>query len=76
VKLMAQAQRALADVMRLQGHYDAALEWLTPAEAGFQSAGDQRGVISTLWTMGEVFWFKGDNLRSLAALDRQLQRLA
>jgi tetratricopeptide (TPR) repeat protein len=72
-RLMAQAQRALADVMRLQGHYDAALEWLTRAETGFEAAGDRRGVVSTLWTMGEVYWFKGNNLRSLAALDRQLQ---
>ena len=71
--LKAKAQRALADVMRLQGHYDAALDWLTRAETGFEAAGDRRGVVSTLWTMGEVYWFKGDNLRSLAALDRQLQ---
>ena len=50
--------------MRLQGHYDAALEWLTQAEANFEAAGDQRGLISALWTMGEVYWFKGDHHRA------------
>lgn len=55
VPLQAQAQRALADVLRLQGHYDSALEWLAKAELGYESIGDWRGVISALWTMGEVY---------------------
>lgn len=71
--LQAQAQRALADVLRLQGHYDSALEWLSRAKAGFEAVGNWRGVVSALWTMGEVYWFKGDHKQALAALERQLQ---
>ena len=73
VALQAQAQRALADVLRLLGHYDSALEWLSKAEFGFETIGNWRGVVSALWTMGEVYWFKSDHKRALAALERQLQ---
>ncbi len=71
--VQAQAQRSLADVLRLQGYYDSALEWLSRAEAGFEAVGNWRGVVSALWTMGEVYWFKGDHKRALAALERQLE---
>ena len=73
VALEAQAQRALADVLRLQGHYDTALEWLLKAEVGFETTGEWRGVVGALWTMGEIYWFKGDHNRALAALERQLR---
>ncbi|MCB0056574.1 MAG: tetratricopeptide repeat protein, partial [Caldilineaceae bacterium] len=73
VALEAQAQRALADVLRLQGHYDSALEWLARAELAFEAIKDWRGVVSALWTMGEVYWFKGDHKRALASLEQQLQ---
>ena len=73
VALQAQAQRALANVMRLQGHYDTALEWLAKAELGFESTGEWRGVVSALWTMAEIYWFKGDNKQALATLERQLR---
>ena len=73
VALQAQAQRALADVMRLQSHYDEGLEWLAKAEHGFEATGDWRGVVSALWTMAEIYWFKGDNKQALATLERQLR---
>lgn len=73
VALQARAQRALADVMRLQSHYDEGLAWLAKAEQGFEAAGDWRGVVSALWTMAEICWFKGDNRQALATLERQLR---
>ncbi len=73
VALQARAQRALADVMRLQSHYDEGLEWLATAQQGFMATGDWRGVVSALWTMAEIYWFKGDNKRALATLERQLR---
>jgi ATP/maltotriose-dependent transcriptional regulator MalT len=38
VVLQARAQCALADVLRLQGHYDSALAWLAKAQDGFEQA--------------------------------------
>jgi DNA-binding SARP family transcriptional activator len=73
VTLQARAQRALADLMRLQSHYDEGLEWLAKAEHGFEAAGDWRGVISALWTMADIYWFKGDNKQAMATLERQLR---
>ncbi len=73
VTLLAQAQRGLADVLRLQSHYDKALAWLATAEHGFEMSGDWRGVVSALWTMAEIYWFKGDNKQALATLERQLR---
>ena len=58
---------------RLQGHYDAALSWLSKAAASFETNRDWRGVVSTLWTTGEIYWFKGDHAQALAALTRQLR---
>jgi tetratricopeptide (TPR) repeat protein len=71
--LQARAQRALADVMRLQSHYDEGLKWLAKSEQGFEAAGDWRGVVSALWTMAEIYWFKGENKQALATLERQLR---
>ena len=73
VTLLAQAQRALADMLRLQGHYDTALDWLARAKAGFESIGKWRGVVSALWTMSEIHWFKGDNPQALVTLEQQLR---
>lgn len=73
VRLQAQAQRALADVMHLQGHDDEALAWLARAEQGFESTGEWRGVVSALWTAGQIYWFKGEHRRARATLERQHQ---
>ena len=73
VALQAQARRALADVMRLQGKYDEALSWLALAQEGFQASGDMHGVVLALWTMGEIYWYKGDHPQAFAALNRQLE---
>ena len=73
VALEAQAQRALADVLRLQGHYDTALEWLLKAEVGFETTGEWRGVVGALWTMGEIYWFKGNHKQAMAALEQQFE---
>jgi len=70
--LKAKAQRVFADVKHLQGHYDDALEWLASAEQDYAALGDRPGVMSTLRTMGETYWLKGDNARSLKVLQRQL----
>ncbi len=72
-RLLAQAQRALADVLHLLGYYDEALEWLARAEQGFKATGEWRGVVSALWTMGQIYWFKGDHPQALAVLERQRQ---
>lgn len=73
VRLQAQAQRALAAVLHLLGYYDAALEWLNQAEHGFEATGEWRGVVSTLWTMGQIFWFRGAYPQALTVLERQLR---
>jgi tetratricopeptide (TPR) repeat protein len=73
VHLQAQAQRALASVMHLQGYYDEALERLAKAEQSFQSIGEWRGVVSALGTTGQIYWFRGDHQRAQAALERQHQ---
>lgn len=70
-RLLAQAQRALADVLHLLGYYDEALELLARAENGFKAAGEWRGVVSVLWTLGQSFWLRGDHPQALAALERQ-----
>lgn len=72
IRLQAQAQRNLADVLQLLGYYDTALEWLARAESGFRAVGEWRGVVSVLWTMGQSYWFLGDHPQALAALERQL----
>jgi len=72
-RLVAQTQAALAGVLHLLGYYDAALEWLARAEARFRSTGEWRGVVSTLWTLGQSHWFRGDYPQALAILERQLQ---
>ena len=71
--LVAQAQAALADVLHLLGYYDEALEQLARAEQGFMAIGEWRGVVSALWTMGQIYWFKGDHPRTLAVLEQQLR---
>lgn len=73
VHLQAQAQAALASVMHLQGYYDEALERLAKAGQSFQSIGEWRGVVSTLGTTGQIYWFRGDHPRAQAALERQHQ---
>lgn len=72
VPLAARARIGLADVLRLQGYYDAALEALTRSEQEFEAAGEGRGVVSALWTAGQIHWFRGDHPQALAALERQL----
>ena len=45
--------------------------WHNPARSsGYR---DWRGVVSALWTMAEIYWFKGDNKQALATLERQLR---
>ncbi|MGC9336209.1 MAG: tetratricopeptide repeat protein, partial [Anaerolineae bacterium] len=39
----------------------------------FQAVGDGRGVVSALWTMGQIHWFRGELPQALAVLERQLQ---
>lgn len=73
VHLQAQAQRALADVLHLQGYYDEALARLARAEQGFRSIGEWRGVVSTLGTAGQIYWFRGDHPRAQVALEQQHQ---
>lgn len=73
VRLQAQAQQALAGVMHLQGYYDEALERLARAEQGFKSIGEWRGVVSTLGTAGQIYWFRGDHPRAQAILEQQHQ---
>lgn len=73
VHLQAQAQRALADVMHLQGYYDQALARLAKAEQDFRSIGEWRGVVSTLGTAGQIYWSRGDHSRAQAALEQQHQ---
>lgn len=72
LRLAAQARRGLADVLRLLGYYEAALIWLAEAEQGFQAVGEWRGVVETLWIVGEIHWLRGDHPKALAALERQL----
>ena len=71
--VVAQAQRALADVLRLLGYYDAALERLATAEEGFKAVGEWRGVVSALWTMGQIYGARGHYPQALAVLERQLR---
>lgn len=71
--LVAQAQAALAGALQLMGYYDEALEWLAKAEDGFKAAGEGRGMVSALWTMGQIYWFQGNHPQALTALERQLQ---
>ncbi len=72
-RLVAQTQAALAGVLHLLGYYDAALEWLARAEERFRATGEWRGVVSTLWTLGQSHWYRGDYPQALAVLERQLQ---
>ncbi len=72
-RLVAQAQRVLADVLHLLGYYDEALDWLDKAEQGFKTVGEWRGIVSALGTMGQIYWFQGDHPHALAVLERQLQ---
>jgi tetratricopeptide (TPR) repeat protein len=69
----AEGERALGDVLRLQGAYDDALAWLSRSRDSFDRAGDLQGEMSVLWTMGEVHWYRGDHSRALDALERQTQ---
>ncbi len=71
--LVAQAQVALAGALQLMGYYDEALEWLAKAEDGFKAAGVGRGMVSALWTIGQIHWFQGNHPQALAALEQQLQ---
>jgi len=71
-RLVAQTQAASADVLQLLGYYDEALAQLAEAEQGFMVTGEWRGVVSALWTMGQIYWFKGDHPQALAVLERQL----
>lgn len=73
VHLQAQARRALAEALYLQGYYDEALEQLDKAEQGFQTIGEWRGVVSSLGTAGQIYWFRGDHQRARAALEQQHQ---
>jgi DNA-binding SARP family transcriptional activator len=70
--LRAESQRALADVLRLQGAYDRALELLERAGDGFFDVGDREGAERVFGTMGEVYWLQGEFDLALAALQRQL----
>ncbi|MBN1660237.1 MAG: tetratricopeptide repeat protein [Anaerolineae bacterium] len=72
-EMCARGHFSLGNLVRQQGAYDDALHWLAMARDGFESAGDDRGLVRALWAIGEVYWYKGDHAGALEALERQAE---
>ena len=58
--LVARAQRAMGELLRKRGAYDAAAEQLTLARAGFEAAGDEAGVGEALHYAGSLAAQRGN----------------
>ena len=63
-QIQAQAQRALGWLLRKQGEYTTALEWLNHARAAFEQLGDEAGAIQALADLGEVYRLQGAYLEA------------
>ena len=74
--LYAEAQEALASILRMQGFYGEALDRLTKALTQWEQIGNWQGVNRVLWNMGETYWYQGDHPRAVHSLTRQLELAA
>jgi DNA-binding SARP family transcriptional activator/predicted ATPase len=71
--LRVRAQLAVADVIRLQGRFDEAMQWVTSAARAVESGENHRGMMRVLWLMAELCWTSGNGAGALSALARQLE---
>ncbi|MBN1657688.1 MAG: tetratricopeptide repeat protein [Anaerolineae bacterium] len=72
-EMVARCHFSLGNLVRQQGAYDEALQWLSLACEGFEAVGDRHGLVRALWAIGEVHWYKGDHGGALQALERQME---
>lgn len=68
----ASCQTALADLMRMQGHYDDATERLSHARLNFEELGDEAGVGKTLHLAGTLAAQQGDYQKAEALWEESL----
>ena len=71
---VARLQLALGKLNRLRSVFDAALEWLEKAQAGYAALGDGHGHAKALTELGFATYQKGDYAKAAEILQRSLAR--